>query len=58
MTTISTDDLIAVFPQASQACKMELHNLVLQRRIAQLEEEVATLQGAIAVHEAAVKGTT
>ena len=57
MNQVSIEELTAVFPQASPACRMELHNLVLQRRIAQLEEEVATLRGAIAVHEAAVKGT-
>lgn len=55
MTQISIEELTAVFPQASQACRMELHNLVLQRRIAQLEDEITTLRGAIAVHEQRVK---
>jgi hypothetical protein len=55
---ISTEELIAVLPQATERCRMELTNLVLQARLAQAEAQIAEKDKAIACLEQAVKGTT
>ena len=55
---ISTEELIAVLPQATERCKMELTNLVLQARLNQAEALLAEKDKAIATLEQAVKGAT